>query len=80
MAGPQILNTARIAELEQIDSDRLRQLSFAQRGELLAIVCRDAAEIEASRIAMGMLPSQPAPWPESTKKFFAEAARRVRRT
>lgn len=79
MARRRVLNTAKIAELELSDLDRLRQLSVDERGNLLAIACNDAAEIEASRIKMGMPPSQPVPWPESTWKFLAEAARRVRR-
>jgi len=78
MADHRLLNVAKLAELERSDVDRLRQLTVKERGELLAIACHDAAEIEASRIKMGMPPSQPVPWPESTWHFLAEAARRVR--
>ena len=78
MFDHRVLNTAKIVELERGDSDRLRQLSMEERGDLLATACRDAAEIEASKIKMGMPPSQPVPWPKSTWLFLAEAARRVR--
>lgn len=63
---------------EQSDAMSLKNLSPQERGELLIAACRGAAEIEASRIQMGLPPSQPAPWPESTWSFLAEAARRVR--
>ena len=49
-----------------------------KRAELLEIVCRDAELIEASKVAFGLPASQPVPWPESTRQFLAEAARRVR--
>jgi hypothetical protein len=78
MIQPQTLNTEAINALEQANTERLRQLSPQERGERLIAVCRAAAEIEASRLRMGMSPTQPAPWPESTWKFLAEAARRVR--
>ena len=78
MTQNRTLDTTRIAELERGDSNRIMQLSLHERSKLLSAVCRDAAEIEASRIKMGMPPSQPAPWPESTWRFLAEAARRVR--
>ena len=72
------LHTDAINALEQANFEHLRQLSSQERGEWLMAVCRAAAEIEASRLQMGMSPTQPAPWPESTWKFFAEAARRAR--
>ncbi len=67
-----------IKSLEQRDLERIRKMSMEERGELLASACRAAAEIEASRAAMGMPSIKPAPWPESTWKFLAEAARRAR--
>lgn len=78
MANQRILNTTVISELEQRDLERLRRLSLDERAKLLAAACRTAAEIEASRLKMGLPPTQPAPWPESTWKFLAEAARRAR--
>ncbi|MEX2309981.1 MAG: hypothetical protein WD738_20580 [Pirellulales bacterium] len=64
--------------MERRDIERLRKLSLQERGKLLMAACRAAAEIEASRLRMGLPPTRPAPWPESTRKFLAEAARRVR--
>jgi hypothetical protein len=78
MAHQQVFDTTIIAKLELQDLDRLRSLSLSERGALLAAVCRDAAQIEASRLKMGLPPSQPVPWPESTWKFLSEATRRVR--
>ncbi len=72
------IDTEAISVLEQSDVDRFRKLSLSQRGDLLALACRAAAKIEASRIQMGLPPTQPEPWPESTWKFLAECARRVR--
>jgi hypothetical protein len=73
-----VLNTDAIAARERRDIERLRGLSLEERGELLMAACRAAAEIEASRLKMGLPPTQPAPWPESTWQFLAEAAQRVR--
>jgi hypothetical protein len=67
-----------IAECERRDLEYVQRASFVERGEMLSVACRDAAEIEASRLQMGLPPSQPAPWPDSTWAFLAEAARRVR--
>ena len=64
--------------LENGDFARLRQLTFAERGELITIACRMVDAIEASRIQMGSSPSQPAPWPVSTWNFLAEWTRRAR--
>jgi hypothetical protein len=78
MAPQRVLNTNVITALERRDIERLRKLSLKDRGELLMTACRAAVEIEASRLRMGLPPTQPAPWPESTRKFLAEAARRAR--
>jgi len=67
-----------IAEYEQRDLECVQRASFVERGKMLSVACQDAAEIEASRLQMGFPPSQPAPWPDSTWTFLAEAARRVR--
>jgi hypothetical protein len=67
-----------IVDRERRDLDSVHKATFAERGEMLTAVCRDAAAIEASRLQMGFPSSQPAPWPDSTWKFLAEAARRVR--
>jgi hypothetical protein len=78
MPDRSMLDSDKVAELECCDLERYRALSIDECSELLAAACRDAAEIEASRIRMGMPPSQPAPWPESTLKLLQEASRRVR--
>jgi len=67
-----------ISALENGDLEHLRGLSLEERGKLIAIACRAAAKIEASRAQMGMPPSEPAPWPESTWNYLAEWARRAR--
>jgi hypothetical protein len=67
-----------IAEFERQGLECVRAMSVAERSEMLAVACRDAEEIEASRLKMGFGPSQPAPWPDSTWTFLAEAALRVR--
>jgi hypothetical protein len=78
MTKQRTLNVDAIHALSQIKCERLKELSPQQRGELIIAACRAAATIEASRLKMGMSPTQPAPWPTSTWKFLAEAARRVR--
>ena len=78
MLAQRVLNTDPINALERQRIERLRTLSFQERGQLLMAACRAAAAIEASRLRMGLPPTKPAPWPESTREFLAEAARRVR--
>lgn len=51
---------------QEADTTGLRALSLDQRGELIAMACRAAALVERGRIATGLRPSQPVPWPEST--------------
>lgn len=65
--------------LEDVDYSRLRTMSMAERGRLLEAACEAAMEIERCRIAAGLPPSQPAPWPESTWAFLKEHAARVRK-
>jgi hypothetical protein len=74
----QNLDIAAILSSENGEVDKLRQHTLRERGVLLAMACRDAARIEASRLKMGMPPTRPAPWPQSTWDFLAECARRVR--
>jgi hypothetical protein len=54
------------------------QLSMQERAERFALVCRDAAALEASRRAAGLPEPQSAPWPSSTWKFLAEQTQRAR--
>ncbi len=67
-----------VIALEQSDVDQLRGLTLAQRAELIEAACDGAIEIEASRNRMGLPPSTPAPWPESTWNHLAEWTRRAR--
>lgn len=74
------LNAAirRVCEDKMEDSiRRLRAMSFAERGELLASACRTAAALEQSRTANGFAPTEPAPWPESVKALMAAWAKAV---
>ena len=66
------------AATHDADIVRLRGLSMRQRGELIESACEAAAEIQRSRLAAGLPPIQPAPWPESTWEFLRKAAARVR--
>jgi hypothetical protein len=63
---------------EQSDVGRLRGLSLRERAKLIEAACDGAAEIEFSRSQMGLPPSTPAPWPESTLSHLAEWSRRAR--
>lgn len=78
MANHPTLNTELMIGLEQRDLNRLRAIPLDERGYLIIAACRAAVEIEESRMRMGLDPARPAPWPESTWNFLAEAARRVR--
>jgi len=66
------------AALKADDFLRLRSLSMAQRSALLESACEAAAIIERSRIAAGLPPVEPAPWPASTWEFLKRHAARVR--
>jgi hypothetical protein len=55
---------------------RLGGLSLHERGLLLASACEAAAQIERSRLAAGLPPSRPAPWPPSTWEFLKKHAAR----
>lgn len=78
MANRPTMNTAILRDFEQSSARAFRDLDCKQRGELLVAACRDAVEFEASRLSMGLPPSQPVPWPATTWTFLAEATRRVR--
>jgi len=63
----------KIAKLdEQIES--FRSLSLEERGQLIIAACRAAAQIEQGRLASGLPPSQPAPWPDSTRQLLKRYA------
>jgi hypothetical protein len=56
------------------DISRLRSLGAQERAQMLEAVCAAAAEIEQSRLAAGMGPTKPAPWPSSTWEFLRKHA------
>jgi hypothetical protein len=66
------------AAADDAEIARLRTLSEHERSQMLEAACTAAAEIERSRRAAGLPPSQPAPWPESTWQFLKKHAARVR--
>jgi hypothetical protein len=72
------LPTTAISAQENGDIEQLRQLSLEDRGKLIGVACRAAAKIEASRTRIGLPPTEPAPWPDSTWNYLAEWARRGR--
>jgi hypothetical protein len=76
--GSKALHTDAIIKLEEQELARLRGASEAERSELLALACRTAADLEASRIRMGFGASQPAPWPASTWEQMAKWAKAAR--
>lgn len=59
------------------EDNRLRSLTPEERSRMLTAVCRDAMELERSRVASGLPPSQPAPWPQSTWDFLRKSVQRV---
>jgi hypothetical protein len=63
---------------EEEDIARLRSLSLKERGKLLKAACDAVNVIERSRIASGLPPIKPDPWPESTWEFLRKHAARVR--
>jgi len=62
-----------ISRLEE-QVELFRSLSLDERGELIVAACRAAAQIEEGRLASGLPPSQPAPWPESTWQLLRRYA------
>lgn len=78
MGAKSTIDVEAISAFDREHLDRLPAMSMREKGDLLIKACRSAAQIEASRIQMGLPPTQPAPWPESTWKYLRECARRVR--
>jgi hypothetical protein len=60
------------------DTIQLRALDLRQRGVLIESACEAAALINRSRLAAGLPPVEPAPWPPSTWEFLRKHAARVR--
>ena len=62
-------------EIERDELERLRGMSLADRGRLLAMACRAAARLDRSRAAAGLPPPAEEPWPKSTWEFLRNQAR-----
>jgi len=60
------------------DLVRLRSLSMAERARLIQSACAAAALIRRSRLAAGLPPGEPDPWPASTWEFLRKHAAGVR--
>ena len=60
------------------DLVRLRALSLAERGRLIQSACAAAAAIRRSRLAAGLPPVEPDPWPASTWEFLRKHAAAAR--
>jgi hypothetical protein len=58
----------------------LRNLSMEERGQMLARLCQEAADEERARIAAGLPPTEPEPWPESTWEHLRRWAAQSRET
>jgi len=67
------VDMTKISRLEE-QVELFRSLSLDERGELIVAACRAAAQIEEGRLASGLPPSQPAPWPESTWQLLRRYA------
>lgn len=65
--------------VDQIEIARFRELSDTEKLSMLDQACLAAEEIEHSRLAAGLPPSLPAPWPASTWVFLKRHAANVRR-
>jgi hypothetical protein len=59
---------------EEAEFVRLRNLTDRERGEEILAVCRAAAKIHAGRIASGLPPATPEPWPASTWEYLRKCA------
>ena len=82
MVGKAAADMDRAVEAHAVASDqdaaRLRTLDPHQRGVMIELACEAAAMINQSRLAAGLPPVEPAPWPPSTLEFFREHAAHVR--
>ena len=58
----------------------LRGLSMEERGNLILAKCREAAAKERARIASGLPPTIPEPWPESTWELLRRLVRQSRQS
>ena len=66
------------AAMDAEDIARLRAMSMRERSCLLTSACEAAAAICRSRLAAGLGPVEPVPWPASTWEFLKEHAARFK--
>jgi hypothetical protein len=69
-----------LPEQEKRHLERIRSLDLAERGEMILSACRTASLLEQSRMASGLPPVQPAPWPASTLEWLRRQARDVQQS
>jgi hypothetical protein len=68
-----------LAAVTDEEMARLRSLDPAERSALIESACKAAMAIERSRLAAGLPPSEPAPWPPSTWEYLRKWAASVRK-
>ena len=70
MSSEKGLAIEKIEARRRLETERLRQLPLDERGKLVAAACRAAAEIEASRLRMGMRPLSAHPGRHQHGRFW----------
>ena len=60
------------------DTAFLRSITQEERGRMILSACRTAALIQRGRLASGLPPVEPTPWPPSTVAFLKRHAANVR--
>ena len=68
----------RVIQIKAADSAALQDL--VERGEQILLACQANALIESSRSRSGIPPSEPVPWPESTRQFLKQCWRNAARS
>ncbi len=66
------------AAMDDEDMARLRAMSMRERTALIMSACEAAAAIYRSRLAAGLGPVEPDPWPASTWEFLRKHAARFK--
>lgn len=67
-----------VAAVADQEAEQLAAIDSRQRGLLIESACEAAALLSASRLAAGLAPVEPAPWPPSTWEFLRKHAARAR--
>lgn len=78
MASPNRTTAEVMEAIERIKLQEVHELpeSMEERARNLDAACLQAEVLEASRVQRGLPPSEPAPWPDSTREFMRRHARR----